>query len=127
MAKRRRRSREELENIRNRTGIAGREFSQFPPVGLPKVAQAELEMHVVTHCEAPMYQASGHSLMLMRRLQGMEAGPSDTLWVGLSEIDPGGRATSSASDVEEIYICLAGEIQSAVTQGDNTPATVLRT
>src|SRR6267142_690829 len=83
-------------------------------------------MHVVTHIEAPLYQASGHSLMLMRRLQGMEAGPSDTLWVGVSEIDPGGRATSSASDVEKFYICLEGEIEIAATKGDTTWATVLR-
>ena len=73
-----------------------------------------------------MYQAYGHSLTLMRRLQGMEAGPSDTLWVGLSEIDPGGGATSSASDIERFYICLEGEIEIAATQGDTTVATVLR-
>ena len=83
-------------------------------------------MHVVTHSEAPVYQASGHSLTLMRRLQGMEAGPADTLWVGLSEIDPGGRATSSASDVEKFYICLEGEIEIAATKGNTTRATVLR-
>jgi len=73
-----------------------------------------------------MYQASGHSLMLMRRLQGMEAGPSDTLWVGLSEIDPGGGVTSRASDVEKFYVCLEGEIEIAATKGDTTVATVLR-
>ena len=73
-----------------------------------------------------MYQASGHSLILMRRLQGMEAGPSDTLWVGVSEIDPGGGATSSASDVERFYVCLEGEIEIAATKGYTTRATVLR-
>jgi hypothetical protein len=83
-------------------------------------------MHVVTHSEAPIYQASGHSLMLMRRLQGMEAGPSDTLWVGLSEIDPGGVATSVASDLEKFYVCLEGEIEIAATKGGTTRATVLR-
>ena len=83
-------------------------------------------MHVVTHSEAPLFQASGRSLMLMRRLQGMEAGPSDTLWVGLSEIDPGGGTTSSASEVEKFYVCLEGEIEVAATKGDTTIATVLR-
>jgi uncharacterized cupin superfamily protein len=95
---------------------------------LQKFAQATgpESMHVVTHCEAPMYQASGHTLTLMRRLQGMEAGPSDTLWVGLSEIDPGGGVASWASDVEKFYVCLEGEIEIAATKGDTTIATVLR-
>jgi glyoxylate utilization-related uncharacterized protein len=83
-------------------------------------------MHVVTHCEAPLFQASGRSLMLMRRLQGMEAGPSDTLWVGLSEIDPGGGTTSSAEEAEKFYVCLEGEIEIAATKGDTTRVTVLR-
>jgi hypothetical protein len=83
-------------------------------------------MHVVAHSEAPMYQASGHSLMLMRRLQGLEAGPSDTLWVGVSEIEPGGGATSSASDTERFYVCLEGEIEIAATKGNTTTASVLR-
>jgi len=56
----------------------------------------------------------------------MEAGPSDTLWVGLSEIDPGGGTTSCASDVEKFYICLEGEIEVLATKGDTTIAAVLR-
>ena len=83
-------------------------------------------MHVVTHCEAPLFQASGRSLMLMRRLQGMEAGPSDTLWVGLSEIDPGGGTTSCAEEAEKFYVCLEGEIEIAATKGGTTTVTVLR-
>lgn len=73
-----------------------------------------------------MVQASGHSRTLTRRLQGMEAGPSDTLWVGLSEIDPGGGATSGASDIERFYVCLEGEIEIAATKGDTTTAVLLR-
>ena len=73
-----------------------------------------------------MYQACGHSLMLMHRLQGMEAGPSDTLWIGLSEIDPGGGTTASASDAEKVYVCLEGEVEIAATKGDTTMVTVLR-
>jgi hypothetical protein len=83
-------------------------------------------MHVVTHTEAPMYQASGHSLMLMRRLQGLEAGPSDTLWVGLSEIDPGGGTTGGGSDVEKFYVCLEGEVEITATRAGTTIASVLR-
>ena len=73
-----------------------------------------------------MYQASGQSLMLMHRLQAMEAGASDTLWVGLLEIDPGGGTTASASDAEKVYVCLEGEVEIAATKGDTTMVTILR-
>lgn len=82
-------------------------------------------MHVVTYPQAPAYQAPGHMHMAMQRLQGMEAGPSDTVWIGCSVIEPGGGTTSSASDVEKFYICLEGEVQITATQGDQTAVTVL--
>ena len=39
-------------------------------------------MHVVAFNQAPAYDASGHLRMAMQRLQGMEAGPSDSVWIG---------------------------------------------
>jgi hypothetical protein len=68
-------------------------------------------MHVVLRADAAPYQAPGHEGMRMHRLQGKEAGPSDTVWMGLSEIEPGGGTTMSASAVEKFYVVLAGELE----------------
>ena len=67
-------------------------------------------MHVVRVTDAPQYKAPGHDKMEMRRLQGLEAGPSDTFWIGISTILPGGETTSSASPMEKIYVVLEGEV-----------------
>ena len=67
-------------------------------------------MNITRSDAAPLYDAPGHFGMRMRRLQGREAGPSDTLWLGLSEIAPGGGTTLDASPVEKLYVVLAGEV-----------------
>ncbi|GEO41557.1 hypothetical protein SAE02_57050 [Skermanella aerolata] len=67
-------------------------------------------MHVVRFESAPAYDAPGHDRMRMSRLQGREAGPSDTVWLGLSRIDPGGGTTLDASGVEKMYVVLEGEV-----------------
>lgn len=67
-------------------------------------------MHVVRITDAPGYEAPGHHLMQMRRLQGREAGPTDTVWLGVSAVAPGGGTTLDASAVEKIYVLLEGEI-----------------
>ncbi len=78
-------------------------------------------MHVVRIEEAPRYDAPGHALMAMRRLQGREAGPAQQLWIGLSVIEPGGGTSLAASEVEKFYVVLEGELEVG-TQGE-TPAT----
>jgi quercetin dioxygenase-like cupin family protein len=67
-------------------------------------------MHIVHFETAPSYEAPGHNGMRMARLQGREAGPSDSLWLGLSRIEPGGGTTLDASDVEKMYVVLEGEV-----------------
>jgi quercetin dioxygenase-like cupin family protein len=67
-------------------------------------------MNIVRYGTAPLYQAPGHADMVMRRLQGREAGPADQLWLGLSEIAPGGGTTLDASDIEKHYVVIAGEV-----------------
>jgi hypothetical protein len=67
-------------------------------------------MHVTRFAEAPPYDAPGHALMRMVRLQGREAGPTDTVWLGVSAIAPGGGTTLDASGVEKIYVVLDGEV-----------------
>ncbi|WP_428422789.1 cupin domain-containing protein [Methylibium sp.] len=68
-------------------------------------------MHVVPITEAPPYQAPGHTQMHMRRLQGLDAGPADSLWIGLSVIAPAGGTTAAASEVEKFYVCIEGEVE----------------
>lgn len=67
-------------------------------------------MHVVRFNEAPSYDAPGHALMAMVRLQGREAGPTDTAWLGVSTIAPGGGTTLDASGVEKLYVVLDGTV-----------------
>ena len=59
-------------------------------------------MNVVRIEAAPPYEAPGHDRMRMARLQGREAGPADTMWLGLSRIAPGGGTTLDAAAVEKI-------------------------
>ena len=81
-------------------------------------------MHVVPFSTAPRYEAPGHLQMLMHRLQGMEAGPSDSVWLGLSIIEPGGGTTCAASDLEKFYVCVEGIVEIAA-QGDDGPQTTV--
>lgn len=67
-------------------------------------------MHVVRLTDAPRYEAPGHHDMAMLRLQGREAGPSDVMWMGMSQLLPGGRIDPSASPEEKMYLVLEGEV-----------------
>jgi mannose-6-phosphate isomerase-like protein (cupin superfamily) len=49
--------------------------------------------------------------MAMRYLQGREAGPTNSVWLGLSVIEPGGGTTLSASAVEKFYVVISGELE----------------
>lgn len=51
----------------------------------------------------------------MVRLQGREAGPSDTAWLGVSMLEPGGGTTLDRSPVEKLYVVLDGKV--AVSNG----------
>ncbi|WP_157271729.1 cupin domain-containing protein [Azohydromonas aeria] len=68
-------------------------------------------MHVVPFAQAPRYEAPGHHGMEMRRLQGREAGPGDSAWIGLSTLQPGGGTTASASGAEKFYVVLEGRLE----------------
>jgi hypothetical protein len=67
-------------------------------------------MHITRFHDAKPYDAPGHAGMSMLRLQGREAGPSDTLWLGASHFLPGGHTTLDASPIEKMYVVLAGEL-----------------
>ena len=48
-------------------------------------------MHVTRLADAKTYFAPNHNDMRCLRLQGHEAGPADLLWLGMSQILPGGH------------------------------------
>lgn len=70
--------------------------------------------------DAPDYQAPGHTLMRTQRLQGKEAGPADSAWIGLSTIEPGGGTWVSAADVEKFYVVVEGRLE-VIAQRNNEP------
>lgn len=82
-------------------------------------------MHLLRFEQAPEYRAPGHVRMSMRRLQGKEAGPSDTAWIGLSTIEPGGGTTVSEAKVEKFYIVVEGEIELTTQFGEGPERTVV--
>ena len=53
-------------------------------------------MHVTRFDQAPAYEAPRHFDMRCLRLQGKEAGPSEQMWMGMSQILPGPDCTSMA-------------------------------
>ncbi len=80
-------------------------------------------MHLVRLDDAPAYDAPGHEGFAMRRLQGREAGPADTAWIGLSVVEPGGRTTLSASALEKFYVVVEGELEIIGVQPDGSTRT----
>lgn len=67
-------------------------------------------MHLTRFADAKAYDAQGHFDMRMLRLQGRDAGPSESLWIGVSHLLPGGRTTLEASPQEKFYVALEGEV-----------------
>lgn len=68
-------------------------------------------MHLVRAAEAPAYTAPGHAGMALHYLQGRAAGPSDSIWIGRSVIEPGGGTTLVASGVEKFYVLIEGTLE----------------
>ena len=67
-------------------------------------------MNVTRFDEAPEYLPAHHYQMRCVRLQGHEAGPAESLWVGVSRIEPGGHTSLAASPLEKHYVVLQGEV-----------------
>jgi hypothetical protein len=67
-------------------------------------------VHITRFDLAPTYVAPNHFDMHCLRLQGHEAGPSQTLWMGVSQIAPGGHTSLDASPLEKHYVVLEGEV-----------------
>ena len=67
-------------------------------------------MNITPFDKAPNYQAPNHFDMHLLRLQGHEAGPSQALWLGASQLLPGGHTSLDDSPVEKHYVVLEGEL-----------------
>jgi Cupin domain len=67
-------------------------------------------MHVTRFDEAPAYEAPNHFDMRCLRLQGKDAGPSTQMWMGMSQILPGGHTTLDGSPMEKLYLVLEGRL-----------------
>lgn len=74
-------------------------------------------MQVTRYSEAKSYEAAEHFDMRCLRLQGKEATQTDTIWIGLSHLLPGGRTSLAASPLEKIYIVVAGEVTVETVSG----------
>lgn len=81
-------------------------------------------MHVTRFDEAPHYHPPAHIDMRCLRLQGHEAGPTSTMWLGVSQILPGGHTSLDTSPHEKIYLVLDGEV--TVTAADGEEAVLRR-
>ncbi|HEY1149265.1 MAG TPA: cupin domain-containing protein [Pseudoduganella sp.] len=77
-------------------------------------------MNVTRFAEAQAYFPPNHEDMRCLRLQGHEAGPSDTLWLGMSHLLPGGGTTLDGSGVEKFYVVLEGEVTIITEGGEHT-------
>ena len=81
-----------------------------------------LTMHLTRFDEAPAYHPPEHFDMRCLMLQGRDAGPSDTLWLGMSQILPGGHTSLSASPSEKFYVVIEGELTIETPDGRDGPA-----
>ena len=73
-------------------------------------------MNLTRFADAPQYFPPNHEAMHCLRLQGHEAGPSESLWLGVSHILPGGGTTLDASPIEKHYVVLEGSV-TVITEG----------
>ena len=67
-------------------------------------------MNVTRFASAPEYFPPRHDGMRCVRLQGHEAGATDTVWIGVSQIQPEGSTSLDASPVEKLYVVLEGQV-----------------
>ncbi len=75
-------------------------------------------MHVTRVDDAQPYEAAKHFDMRSLRLQGFDASPTQSFWVGLSCFLPGGGAESDATQLEKVYVVLDGVVTVATDDGD---------
>lgn len=75
-------------------------------------------MNVTRASDAPAYAAPAHHRVSTARLQGLEAGPTERFWVGVSLYQPGGLAEKAAAPAETVYVVLDGELMIRTDEGE---------
>lgn len=65
-------------------------------------------MHVVRLADAPHYTLPDHEQVTARRLQGVEAGPTEFAVVGHSVFPPGAVVPMGAGPIGKIYVVAEG-------------------
>ncbi|WP_205878014.1 beta-D-galactosidase [Mycobacterium camsae] len=75
-------------------------------------------MNVTRASDAPTYVAPAHHRVCTARLQGLEAGPSERFWVGVSLYRPDGIAEEACAPAETVYVVLDGELVVCTDEGE---------
>jgi hypothetical protein len=82
-------------------------------------------MQITRFKNAPHYHAPNHVDMRCLRLQGHEATQTQHLWMGISQVLPGGHTGLDASPMEKHYVVLQGElVLISELDGQTTQATL---
>jgi quercetin dioxygenase-like cupin family protein len=76
-------------------------------------------MQVTRLGDARRYDAPGHFDCTALRLQGLDASDAKNFTVGISHFLPRGGVEMAATELEKVYVCLAGEV-TVVTESDET-------
>lgn len=74
---------------------------------------------IVRAAEAPEYHPPLHTGVNARRLQGLEAGPTERFWVGLSTYPPGSSANTSPTAQETVYLVTEGSLVLTVEDAEH--------
>ena len=77
-------------------------------------------MDVTRISDAKPYEAPKHFDMVGLRLQGWDASPAESFWVGLSHFLPGGGAEHDATPLEKVYVVVDGQVTVTTEEGDTT-------
>lgn len=75
-------------------------------------------MQITRYDEAKPYEAPEHFGMACLRLQGKEATQTDTVWLGLSQMLPGGHTSLKDAAVEKIYVVIDGQVTVQTDTGE---------
>ena len=75
---------------------------------------------VMRAADAPTYNPPLHHDVEARRLQGLEAGPTEAFWQGLSYYAPGASVDASETAAECVYFIVSGELVITVDGTEHT-------
>ncbi|TGD42486.1 cupin domain-containing protein [Pseudotabrizicola sediminis] len=67
-------------------------------------------MQITRITDARRYDAPEHFDMACLRLQGKEATATQSMWMGMSTLLPGGHTSLKASPQEKLYIVISGHV-----------------